>query len=74
MSHRMSDEFATNDDTGFFSREMAAFAAHLDLKLDAFEDRLTAAFRHEVRAQTRIFVLSMVALVATMGSLAFVFI
>ena len=72
MGHRMSDEFAATDDTGSLSQQVAAFTDHFESSLDGFEERLLASFRHDLRVQTRIFVLSMVALGAIMGPILFV--
>ena len=83
MGHLPSDDFATKDDIHVrrndihvlrddittVRRDLTAFEERFDLKLEAMEHRVTAAFRSEFMVQTRTFFISMVAVVASMGSL-----
>ena len=49
--------------------ELTGIEERFDLKLEGLEHRLTATFRGEMIVQTRSFIFTMVATVATMGSL-----
>ena len=83
MDHLPSDDFATKDDIHVLRddittvrqdlaavrQDLTAVVERFDLKLEAMEHRVTSAFRSEFIVQTRTFVISMVAVVASMGSL-----
>ena len=68
--HVLRDDIhVLRDDITTVRQDLTAFEERFDLKLEAMEHRVTAAFRSEFMVQTRTFFISMVAVVASMGSL-----